>query len=265
MSRWFNRIGDFDKWNGHLIAGPCVYEGYDHACFMLDKILPICVDKRVNLLYKTSFDKANRTSADSFRGAENALKDFGKIKKEFGIEICSDIHETSQIEYMDNVNVIQIPAFLCRQTDLLKVASDSGRPVMVKKGQFLSPTDMSNVAKKLESFGCERIILTERGTTFGYNNLVVDFRSIPIMKETGHKVCIDATHSTQMPGGNGETSGGDSQYASLMMKCGLVAGADIVFAEVHNNPFEAPSDSETQLDMMEFESFVEDICLYNES
>ena len=130
MSRWFNRIGDFDRWNGHLIAGPCVYEGYDHACFMLDKILPICVDKRVNLLYKTSFDKANRTSADSFRGAENALKDFGKIKKEFGIEICSDIHETSQIEYMDNVNVIQIPAFLCRQTDLLKVASDSGRPAV---------------------------------------------------------------------------------------------------------------------------------------
>ena len=138
MSRWFNRIGDIDKWNGHLIAGPCVYEGYDHACFMLDKILPICVDKRVNLLYKTSFDKANRTSADSFRGAENALKDFGKIKKEFGIEICSDIHETSQIEYMDNVNVIQIPAFLCRQTDLLKVASDSGRPVMVKKAVFIT-------------------------------------------------------------------------------------------------------------------------------
>ena len=265
MSRWFARIGDIDKWNGHLIAGPCVYEGYDHACFMLDKILPICVDKRVNLLYKTSFDKANRTSANSFRGVENALKDFGKIKKEFGIEICSDIHEAWQITEMDNVNVIQIPAFLCRQTDLLKAAAVSGRPVMVKKGQFLSPVDMSNVAEKLESFGCERIILTERGTTFGYNNLVVDFRSIPIMKETGHKVCIDATHSTQMPGGNGETSGGDSQYASLMMKCGLVAGADIVFAEVHNNPFEAPSDAETQLDIIEFESFVEDICLYNES
>ena len=265
MSRWFARIGDIDKWNGHLIAGPCVYEGYDHSCFMLDKILPICVDKRVNLLYKTSFDKANRTSADSFRGAENALKDFGKIKKEFGIEICSDVHEAWQITGMDNVNIIQIPAFLCRQTDLLKAAAETERPVIVKKGQFLSPTDMLNVAKKLEDFGCERIILTERGTTFGYNNLVVDFRSIPIMKETGHKVCIDATHSTQMPGGNGETSGGDSQYASLMMKCGLVAGADIVFAEVHNNPFEAPSDAETQLDIMEFESFVEDICLYNES
>ena len=277
MSRWFGRLAEIKQeqkpmesirhksWNGHLIAGPCVYEGYDHACFMLDKMLPICVDNRVNLLYKTSFDKANRTSADSFRGEENALKDFAKIKKEFGIEICSDVHETWQIKDMDNVNVIQIPAFLCRQTDLLKAAAETERPVIVKKGQFLSPTDMLNVAKKLEDFGCERIILTERGTTFGYNNLVVDFRSIPIMKESGHKVCIDATHSTQMPGGNGETSGGDSQYASLMMKCGLVAGADVVFAEVHNNPFEAPSDAETQLDIIEFESFVEDICLYNES
>ena len=277
MSRWFGRLAEIKQeqkpmesirhksWNGHLIAGPCVYEGYDHACFMLDKMLPICVDNRVNLLYKTSFDKANRTSADSFRGEENALKDFAKIKKEFGIEICSDVHETWQIKDMDNVNVIQIPAFLCRQTDLLKAAAETERPVIVKKGQFLSPTDMLNVAKKLEDFGCERIILTERGTTFGYNNLVVDFRSIPIMKESGHKVCIDATHSTQMPGGNGETSSGDSQYASLMMKCGLVAGADVVFAEVHNNPFEAPSDAETQLDIIEFESFVEDICLYNEN
>ena len=258
MSLWFNRIGS-DKWNGHLIAGPCAYEGYDHACFMLDNILPICVDNRINLLYKTSFDKANRTSADSFRGAENALKDFGKIKKEFGIEICSDVHEPWQITGMDNVNVIQIPAFLCRQTDLLKAAAVSGRPVMVKKGQFLSPKDMKNVAKKLESFGCERIILAERGTMFGYNNLVVDFRSIPIMQETGHKVCIDATHSTQMPGGNGESSGGDSQYAKYMMRNGLICGADIVFAEVHNDPFDAPSDSETQLDIEEFKEFIGEI------
>ena len=265
MSRWYSRIGNFDKWNGHLIAGPCVYEGYDHACFMLDKMLPICVDKRVNLLYKTSFDKANRTSADSFRGAENALKDFAKIKKEFGIEICSDVHETWQIADMNNVNVIQIPAFLCRQTDLLKAAAETGRPVMVKKGQFLSPVDMLNVSSKLKHFGCDRVILTERGTTFGYNDLVVDFRSIPIMKANRDKICIDATHSCQYPGGNGGSSGGDSQFASLMMKCGLVAGADIVFAEVHNDPFEAPSDADTQLDIIEFEKFVGEICLYNEN
>ncbi len=277
MSNWYRRLAETKQeqkplesirhknWNGHLIAGPCAYEGYDHACFMLDKMLPICVDNKVNLLYKTSFDKANRTSADSFRGAENALKDFAKIKKEFGIEICSDIHETWQIKDMDSVNVIQIPAFLCRQTDLLKVAADSGRPVNVKKGQFLSPVDMLNVSTKLQSFGCERIILTERGTTFGYNDLVVDFRSIPIMKANGDKVCIDATHSCQYPGLDGKTSGGDSQYASTMMKCGLVAGADIVFAEVHNDPFDAPSDADVQLDIIEFEKFVEDICLYNES
>ena len=251
-----------------IIAGPCQLETEQHAMDMAGKIKEITSKFNVGCIYKTSFDKANRTSLKGKRGAglDSSLPVFDKIKKELNVPVLTDIHNEKQCSIVSNhVDVLQIPAFLCRQTDLLKAAADSGRPVNVKKGQFLSPKDMLNVADKLEEFGCERIILTERGTTFGYNNLVVDFRSIPIMKESGHKVCIDATHSTQMPGGNGETSGGDSQYASLMMKCGLVAGADVVFAEVHNDPFDAPSDADTQLDIIEFEKFVEDICLHNKS
>ena len=250
-----------------IISGPCQLESKEHAIQIAYTMKKICDDNGFDYIFKSSFDKANRTSLKSKRGLGiDESKDIFLALKGEGFSTLTDVHEPHQCEEMAKyVDVLQIPAFLCRQTDLLLAAGKTGLMINVKKGQFLSPADMSNVAKKLESFGCERIILTERGTTFGYNNLVVDFRSIPIMKETGHKVCIDATHSTQMPGGNGETSGGDSQYASLMMKCGLVAGADIVFAEVHNNPFEAPSDAETQLDIIEFQSFVEDICLYSES
>ena len=251
-----------------LIAGPCQLESEQHAMDMAGKIKEISKKFNIGFIYKTSFDKANRTSIKGKRGAglDKSLPVFDKIKKDLNIPILTDVHNEEQCSVVaPHVDILQIPAFLCRQTDLLKVAADSGRPVNVKKGQFLSPVDMLNVSTKLQSFGCERIILTERGTTFGYNDLVVDFRSIPIMKANGDKVCIDATHSCQYPGLDGKTSGGDSQYASTMMKCGLVAGADIVFAEVHNDPFDAPSDADVQLDIIEFEKFVEDICLYNES
>ncbi|MBF85743.1 MAG: 3-deoxy-8-phosphooctulonate synthase [Acidobacteria bacterium] len=242
-----------------LIAGPCVWEGYEHAVHMVENLLDICVKYDINFIYKTSFDKANRTSGTSFRGAERAIEGFGQLKKDFGIEILSDVHEPWQTELCRNVDILQVPALLCRQTDLIRAVAKTGKPVNVKKGQFLSPHEMKYVAEKLRQFGCTEAILTERGTSFGYNNLVVDFRSIPIMREHGFPVCIDATHSVQMPGGNGDSSGGDRSFAKYMMRCGMVCGADVVFAEVHNDPDNAPSDGPNMLELKYFEEFVKEL------
>ena len=261
MSNFFNKISKKPS----LIAGPCVWEGYDHASMVLQEVLEICSKYDVNFIYKTSFDKANRSSLKGFRGADNALEGFEKLKHEFQIEILTDIHESYQAKTIDVVDVIQIPAFLCRQTDLLKAAAETGKTINVKKGQFLSPKEMENVKEKLISFGCNQIILTERGTTFGYNNLVVDFRSIPIMKKFGWPVAIDATHSVQMPGFQGDKSGGDRSYAKYMMRCGIVCGADVVFAEVHNDPDNAPSDGPNMLHLSDFESFVKEMCKWFEA
>ena len=242
-----------------LIAGPCVWEGYSHAEAIAEKLLAVCGKHDVNFIYKTSFDKANRSSLKGFRGAENAIEGFRELKKKFNLEILTDVHESHQPGELDVVDIFQIPAFLCRQTDLLKAAAQTGKPVNVKKGQFLSPQEMGNVKEKLISFGCDQIILTERGTTFGYNNLVVDFRSIPILKTFGWPVAIDATHSVQMPGKQGDQSGGDRSFAKFMMRCGLVCGADVVFAEVHNDPDNAPSDGPNMLHLDTFENFVKEI------
>lgn len=255
MSKFYNNIGKQPS----LIAGPCVWEGLDHARCMVVDLLNTCEDYNINFIYKTSFDKANRTSGTSFRGADYPLEGFAKLKEEFGIEILSDVHESWQAQELHSVDILQIPAFLCRQTDLLEACAKTGKPINVKKGQFLSPHEMKHVVSKLKSFNCEQIILTERGTTFGYNNLVVDFKSIPIMKKYQFPVCIDATHSVQQPGASGDSSGGDRSFAKYMMRCGLVCGADVVFAEVHNKPDEAPSDGPNMIELKYFDEFVKEI------
>jgi len=248
-----------------VIAGPCVWEDWDTIAPICESLVKTTDKLGINFLFKCSFDKANRTSVNGYRGKSNEDTYVGlqRIKDEFGCEITTDIHEVSQVSWVSNlVDVLQVPAFLCRQTSLLEKCAGTGLPVNVKKGQFLSPNDMKNVVDKLKHFGCTKIILTERGTTFGYNNLVVDFRAIPIMKENGYPVCIDATHSVQMPGGNGTSTGGNREYANLMMKCGIVSGADIVFAEVHSNPDKAPCDGPNMIKLENFNKFLLDMKRY---
>lgn len=232
-----------------IMAGPCVYENHDHALMMAESIYDICqeVGKEcgapyVNYIYKTSFDKANRTSAESYRGAGFDEGYYGiKAVQSLDIPVLTDIHEAWQCETI-GANVIQIPAFLCRQTNLLQAAAASGKTVNVKKGQFLSPQEMGQVVKKLEHFGAKEIIITERGTTFGYNNLVVDMRSLEIMKGFGYPVFMDCTHAVQTPGGLGNKSGGDREMAKVLARAATAVGIAGLFMEVHNDPDNAPSD-----------------------
>lgn len=228
-----------------LIAGPCVIESESFTLKMAESIARICARLGVPFIFKSSFDKANRTSVHGFRGSgmEEGLKILEKVKKEVGVPVLTDIHESYQAEPVaEVVDVLQIPAFLCRQTDLLLAAARTGKAVNVKKGQFLSPPDMAHVVKKLESGGAQNILLTERGTTFGYNTLIVDFRSLPQMRALGYPVVFDATHSVQMPGGLGEKSGGDRRYAPILARAAVAVGCDALFMEVHENPDIAPSD-----------------------
>ncbi|MGQ9806159.1 MAG: 3-deoxy-8-phosphooctulonate synthase [Chlorobiales bacterium] len=228
-----------------LIAGPCVIENESFTLKMAESIASICMRLAVPFIFKSSFDKANRTSINGFRGGgmEEGLKILEKVKKEIGVPVLTDIHESYQADPVaEVVDVLQIPAFLCRQTDLLLAAAKTGKAINVKKGQFLSPMEMKQVAKKLESGGGVNILLTERGTTFGYNNLVVDFRSLPQMRALGYPVVFDATHSVQMPGGLGEKSGGDRRYAPILARAAVAVGCDALFMEVHENPDIAPSD-----------------------
>ena len=229
-----------------LIGGPCVIESEDHALSMAGQILDICAAQGIPFIFKSSFDKANRSSLSSYRGPglDEGLHILEKIKTRFGIPVLSDIHEPWQAEPAAQVlDIIQIPAFLCRQTDLLLSAAQTGKPLNIKKGQFISPWDMGNITEKITSQGNYNIILTERGTSFGYNNLVVDFKSIPIMKGLGFPVFIDASHSVQKPGGEGHFSGGDSEFIPLIARAGISAGADGVFIEIHDHPEKAKSDS----------------------
>ncbi len=256
MVEFYNKI-----WRGlSVIAGPCVYEGYEHARYMIHKLQDITQRQGVNFIYKTSFDKANRTSKDSFRGLdfESTMLSWESLQEETGVELLTDVHEQWQCKEV-RAHILQIPAFLCRQTDLLYAAGKTGLPVSVKKGQFLSPLEMKNVIDKLESIGCTKILLTERGTTFGYNNLVVDFRSIPIMKQSGYPIVIDCTHSVQQPGGLGTTSGGDRDMARYIARAGLAVGADVVFMEVHDNPDEAPSDGPNMIRLDKFENLLNEL------
>jgi 2-dehydro-3-deoxyphosphooctonate aldolase (KDO 8-P synthase) len=230
-----------------LIAGPCQIESDDHAQMLAGSIKEICDELDIDLIYKSSFDKANRSSVDTKRGLgiDKGLQILNSVKHKFGLPILTDIHETYQANEVAaaGVDVLQIPAFLCRQTDLLLAAGKTGCAVNVKKGQFLAPHDMKNVAAKIESTGNERIMLCERGYTHGYNNLVVDMRSLPIMASTGYPVVFDATHSVQQPGGMGTVSGGDREMVPYLARAAVATGCIAgVFMEVHEDPDRAPSD-----------------------
>jgi len=228
-----------------LIAGPCQMESREHAFEVCGQLVEITGTLGIPFIYKTSFDKANRTSLKGKRGMglDAALPVFEALKKEFGCPMLTDIHERAQCaEVASVVDVLQIPAFLCRQTDLLVAAAQTGAVINVKKGQFLAPWDMTNVAQKIADSGNDRILLTERGVSFGYNTLVVDMRSIPQMAETGYPVIIDATHAVQQPGGQGSASGGDRRFAPVLARAAVAVGVAGVFMETHPDPDNAPSD-----------------------
>jgi 2-dehydro-3-deoxyphosphooctonate aldolase (KDO 8-P synthase) len=228
-----------------LIAGPCQTENRDHSMMMAENIKKITDKLKIGFIYKSSFDKANRSSVDSQRGLglEKTMKIFAEIRKEFGCPILTDIHsEQNCQEVGDAVDIIQVPAFLCRQTDLLKAAAATGKIVNIKKGQFLAPWDAANIVKKMDSFGNKNVMLTERGVSFGYNTLVSDMRSLPIMAKTGCPVVFDATHSVQQPGGLGGASGGQREFVETLSCAAVAVGVAAIFAETHQDPDNAPSD-----------------------
>jgi 2-dehydro-3-deoxyphosphooctonate aldolase (KDO 8-P synthase) len=233
-----------------LISGPCVIENEKAAMETAIFLKNLAEKLDVPFIFKSSYDKANRTSINSFRGPgiKEGLKILGKIKEELGIPVLSDVHRFSEIEPAERVlDVIQIPAFLCRQTDFILEVAKTGKPVNIKKGQFLAPWDISQVIEKVLSTGCNRILVTERGTMFGYNNLVVDFRGIEIMRHFGWPVIFDATHSVQIPGGEGIRSGGNREYAPVLARAAVAAGVDAVFMEVHKDPDKALCDGPNSL------------------
>ncbi len=228
-----------------LIAGPCVIESKEHALKTAEEISKICNSLNLQFIYKSSFDKANRTSLKSSRGPgiTESLEIFSAIKEKIGCPVITDIHEKEQIQIISNViDVIQIPAFLCRQTDLLVAAAKTNLPIMVKKGQFLAPWDMKNVVDKISSNGKGGIMICERGVSFGYNTLVSDFRSIPILKNLGHPVVFDATHSVQQPGGLGDKSSGQREFVPTLATAATAIGVASIFMETHEDPDNAPSD-----------------------
>jgi len=235
-----------------LIGGPCVIESEKHTLFMAKKIKKVCEELHIPFIFKASYDKANRSSIKSYRGPglKLGLEILQAVKNECNLPVLSDVHETNQIEKAAQVlDIIQIPAFLCRQTDLIMEAAKTQKPINLKKGQFLSPQEMKNVVEKVLSQNNEKIILTERGTCFGYNNLVFDIRSIPIMKKWGFPVVIDASHSVQKPGGEKTSSGGNAEFITCIAKAGVSSGVDGVFLEVHENPSAALSDKHNSLIM----------------
>ena len=259
------KVGDYEVGQGHpllLMAGPCVLEGYEHSLMIGKEVKKIADKLGVPYVFKASYDKANRSSYSSFRGPglEEGLKILAQIKKDLGVPVVSDIHETIQVEKAAEVlDILQIPAFLCRQTDLVYEAAKTGRVVNIKKGQFLAPWDMKNVLKKAEEAGNHNIMLTERGASFGYNNLVVDFRSIPIMQSFGVPVVFDATHSVQLPGGQGTCSGGERQYVPVLARAAVAAGADGVFMECHPDPDKALCDGPNSLPLALLPAMLNDL------
>ncbi len=245
-----------------LVAGPCVIEGEGPSLALARALKEQSAAAGVPLVFKASFDKANRSALGSYRGPglKEGLRILDRIKRETGLSILSDIHEPAQAESAATVlDVLQIPAFLCRQTDLLVAAASTGLPVNVKKGQFLSPWEMKNVVEKLVSSGATKILLTERGSSFGYQNLVVDFRSIPVMRELGFPVIFDATHSVQRPGALGSSSGGDRQFIETLARAAIAAGADGIFVEVHEDPARALSDGANALPLARLPALLQDV------
>ncbi|MFN0112096.1 MAG: 3-deoxy-8-phosphooctulonate synthase [Blastocatellia bacterium] len=250
-----------------LIAGPCVIESERHAMMMAHSIARIAERLKLPYIFKASYDKANRSSASSFRGlgVDEGLRILQRVKNEVGVPVVTDIHESNQVAAVAEVaDVLQIPAFLCRQTDLLQAAASSGRIVNVKKGQFLAPWEMGNIVKKIEAAGNQQIMLTERGTSFGYNNLVVDMRSFPIMRGFGYPVVFDATHSLQLPGGLGDATGGQTEYIEHLARAAIACGIDGLFMEVHDNPPQALSDATTQFGLEKLEPLLETLLKIHE-
>jgi 2-dehydro-3-deoxyphosphooctonate aldolase (KDO 8-P synthase) len=259
-----NRIVASNENKFFLIAGPCQIESQDHAIDTAGKIKEICDDLDIDLIYKSSFDKANRSSISTKRGVglEHGLQILNSVKHTLGLPILTDIHESWQADIVASagVDVLQIPAFLCRQTDLLLAAGATGKAINVKKGQFLAPQDMKNVAAKIASTGNERIMLCERGYTHGYNNLVVDMRGLPIMASTGYPVIMDATHSVQSPGGLGDRSSGDRTMVPYLARAAIATGCVAgVFMEVHEDPDSAPSDGPNMIRLENLKTLLEDL------
>jgi len=245
-----------------LIAGPCQLENEKHALDVADKLKEITQKLKIGLIYKTSFDKANRTSLKGKRGAgiDKSLPVFDKIRKNLGIPILTDVHTIDQCEIVSrHVDVLQIPAFLCRQTDLLIAAAKTGKIINVKKGQFLAPWDMTNVIKKIEDSGNKNILVTERGASFGYNTLVSDMRSIPIMAKNGYPVVFDATHSVQQPGGMGDKSGGQREFVEYLARAAVAVGVAAVFIETHPDPDNAPSDGPNMVPLSKLPSLLKQL------
>lgn len=258
------KIANFEISNNSnfiLIAGPCVMESESHSLMMAEKIATICQKLNINFVFKSSFDKANRSSINSKRGLDikQAETIFNKIKSTYNCPILTDVHNESQCEFLsnsDSVDILQIPAFLCRQTDLLISAAKTKKIINVKKGQFLSPYEVPNIFKKIESAGNHNIMITERGTSFGYNNLINDFKSLDIMKSYLYPVIFDATHSVQEPGGMGEKSGGKREFVSTLAKAAVAVGVAGIFIETHNDPDNAPSDGPNMLQIENLESLI---------
>ena len=252
------QLGKLALGEGHplfLITGPCVIESERHTLRLAERLTAVTRELRIPFIFKASYDKANRTSLGSHRGPglERGLKVLARVKQEFGVPVLTDVHETSQVRPAAEVcDVIQIPAFLSRQTDLLLEAGRAGAVVNIKKGQFLSPYDIRHAVEKVASTGNRRILVTERGASFGYNNLVVDFRGLAIMRELGYPVVLDVTHSLQLPGGEGTRSGGEPQFIEPLGRAGVAAGVDGLFMEVHDNPARALSDGASALNLRRF-------------
>jgi 2-dehydro-3-deoxyphosphooctonate aldolase (KDO 8-P synthase) len=245
-----------------LIAGPCVVESREMIFRTAEKIQSIAHRLEMPFIFKSSYKKANRSSGKSFSsiGEEAALKILGDVKRELGIPVLTDVHSEKEVQMgAEVVDVLQIPAFLCRQTELLQAAGKSGKAVNIKKGQFVAPEDMELAAEKVASTGNKRILLTERGSTFGYHNLVVDMRSLPIMRRSGYPVVLDATHSVQLPGGEKDKSGGQPEFIFPIARAGVAAGCDAVFIETHPNPAKAKSDAASQLKLDLLEGLLEQL------
>ena len=245
-----------------LIAGPCVIENEKLCLQVAAALKKTCAALGIFYVFKASFDKANRTSARSFRGPglDEGLRVLGKVRAEFGVPVLTDVHTETQAAIAGEVvDILQIPAFLCRQTDLIEAAAITGRIINLKKGQFLSPAEMGQVAEKARRAGAEKILLTERGTTFGYNNLVADMRSIPILKRSGFPVIFDATHSVQLPGGGGDKSSGQREFAPVLARCALAAGANGLFIETHPRPEHALSDGPNMIPLAEMSGLLREM------
>ena len=264
------KIADFLVGVGNPLAfilGPCQLESRDHAMFMAEKISKVCAPSSSSFIFKSSFDKANRSSIESARGVgiEEGLKILEEVKLTFTCPVITDIHTISQCAAASEVvDVLQIPAFLSRQTDLLIAAGETGKPINVKKGQFLAPWEMTNVAEKIASTGNKKILLCERGTSFGYNTLVNDFRGLEIMAEFGYPVVFDATHSVQQPGGRGNSSGGERKFVATLARAACAVGISAVFIETHQDPDNAPCDGPNMVDVADLQKLIEKLRAIDE-